>query len=189
MPRRAIALVLLGAAALAGAASGRPATTGGAALLGRYEPVVELYRADWKPTAVEPFLAAADLERLASGRWQVVRHSPPASALAGGSSNLRLDTRGCTPAVDLDSCYVRTAPLCGNSIGQDKRFLAKYMPRLDDFLHYRIIDVSSIKVLVAEWYAGQYAMPKKAETHRALTDIEESIDELRFYRNTVFIKR
>jgi hypothetical protein len=109
MLRRAIGLVLLGAAALAGAASGRPATTGSAALLGRYEPVVELYRADWKPTAVEPFLVAADLERLAAGRWQVVRHSPPASALAGGSSSLRLDTRGCTPAVDLDSCYVRTA--------------------------------------------------------------------------------
>jgi hypothetical protein len=109
MRRRAIGLVVLGAAAVAGAASGRPATTGSTALLGRYEPVVELYRADWKPAAVDPFLAAADLERLAAGRWQVVRRSPPASALAGGSSSLRLDTRGCTPAVDLDSCYVRTA--------------------------------------------------------------------------------
>jgi hypothetical protein len=110
MLRRATGLVLLGAAALAGAASGRPASTSNTALLGRYEPVVELYRADWKPSAVEPFLAAADLERLAAGRWQVVRRSPPTSALAGGSSSLRLDTRGCSPAVDLDSCYVRTSP-------------------------------------------------------------------------------
>jgi oligoribonuclease len=85
-------------------------------------------------------------------------------------------------------CYARTAPLCGNNVGHDKRFIARYMPALYAYLHYRIIDVSSIKVLVAEWYAGQYALPKKAETHRALTDIEESIDELRFYRNTVFVR-
>ncbi|MDP9361684.1 MAG: oligoribonuclease, partial [Acidobacteriota bacterium] len=68
-------------------------------------------------------------------------------------------------------CYVRTAPLCGNSIGQDKRFLARYMPRLDDFLHYRIVDVSSIKVLVSEWYGDKYVPPKKQEQHRALSDI------------------
>jgi hypothetical protein len=109
MLRRAIGLALLGVAALAGVAGGGSATAGTTPLLVRYEPVVELYRADWKPSAVEPFLAAADLERLTAGRWQVVRHSPPASALAGGTSRLRLDTRGCTPAVDLDSCYARRA--------------------------------------------------------------------------------
>jgi oligoribonuclease len=86
-------------------------------------------------------------------------------------------------------CYVRTAPLCGNSIGQDKRFLAKYMPRLDDFLHYRIIDVSSIKLLVSEWYKEKYQAPKKLDAHRALSDIEESIAELDFYRKTVFVRR
>ena len=109
MLKRAIGVVVLGVAVLASAAAGRPATVDNTALLQRYEPVLEMYRADWKPSAVEPFLAAADLERLTAGRWQVVRHSPPASALAGGSSRLRLDTRGCTPAVDLDPCYVRKA--------------------------------------------------------------------------------
>lgn len=85
-------------------------------------------------------------------------------------------------------CYARTAPLCGNSIGQDKRFLAKYMPELHDFLHYKVVDVSSIKVLIKEWYGGKYESPKKQEKHRALDDIEESIAELAYYRETVFVK-
>ena len=83
-------------------------------------------------------------------------------------------------------CYARTAPLCGNSIGQDKRFLAKYMPDLHEFLHYKVVDVSSIKVLVTEWYGGRYKSPEKKELHRALDDIEESIAELQYYRKTVF---
>lgn len=85
-------------------------------------------------------------------------------------------------------CYKQTAPLCGNSIGQDKRFLARYMPRLHDFLHYKVVDVSSIKVLASEWYAGKYASPPKKELHRALDDIEESIAELAYYRDHVFVK-
>jgi oligoribonuclease len=85
-------------------------------------------------------------------------------------------------------CYARTAPLCGNSIGQDKRFLVKYMPTLHDFLHYKIVDVSSIKVLVSEWYEGKIAPPEKQELHRALADIEESIEELKFYRKKVFVR-
>ena len=85
-------------------------------------------------------------------------------------------------------CYVGTAPLCGNSIGQDKRFLARYMPRLDAFLHYRIVDVSSIKLLASEWYGGRYKPPPKQEVHRALSDIEESIAELDYYRKTVFVR-
>lgn len=85
-------------------------------------------------------------------------------------------------------CHAGTAPLCGNSIGQDKRFLAKYMPELHDYLHYKVVDVSSIKVLVQEWYAGKYESPKKKELHRALDDIEESIAELAWYRRHVFVK-
>jgi len=85
-------------------------------------------------------------------------------------------------------CYVKTAPLCGNSIGQDKRFLARYMPELHEFLHYKVIDVSSIKLLVAEWYGGKYESPKKKELHRALDDIEESIAELAYYREHVLVK-
>lgn len=86
-------------------------------------------------------------------------------------------------------CYKRTAPLCGNSIGQDKRFLAKYMPALHEYLHYKVVDVSSIKVLVSEWYGGRYQSPAKQELHRALADIEESIDELRYYREHVFVRK
>jgi oligoribonuclease len=85
-------------------------------------------------------------------------------------------------------CYAHTAPLCGNSIGQDKRFLAKYMPELHDYLHYKVVDVSSIKVLIKEWYGGKYESPKKQELHRALADIEESIAELDYYRKNVFVK-
>jgi oligoribonuclease len=85
-------------------------------------------------------------------------------------------------------CYARTAPLCGNSIGQDKRFLAKYMPALHDFLHYKVVDVSSIKVLVTEWYGRKYQSPPKQELHRALADIEESIAELAWYRENVFVE-
>jgi oligoribonuclease len=76
-----------------------------------------------------------------------------------------------------------TAPLCGNSIGTDRRFLAKYMRELDDYLHYRSIDVSSLKELCRRWYPDVYRKrPGKAEQHRALDDIRESIEELRFYR-------
>jgi oligoribonuclease len=84
-------------------------------------------------------------------------------------------------------CYAQTAPLCGNSIGQDKRFLSRYMPLLNDFLHYRVVDVSTIKVLVKEWYGGAIEPPEKSEEHRALSDIEASIEELKFYRERVFV--
>jgi oligoribonuclease len=79
-------------------------------------------------------------------------------------------------------CYAKTAPLCGNSIWQDKQFLARYMPELYGFVHYRIVDVSSLKLLVRHWYPNAQA-PAKASTHRALDDIEESIAELRYYQS------
>ena len=85
-------------------------------------------------------------------------------------------------------CYVRTAPLCGNSIGQDRRFLVKYMPDLHKFFHYQSIDVSSVKQLVNRWYGRKYKAPAKTETHLALPDIRESITELAFYRKNVFVK-
>jgi len=84
-------------------------------------------------------------------------------------------------------CYKRKSPLCGNSIGQDRSFLSRYMPELNEYLNYRIIDVSSIKLLAANWYAGKYKPPKKPELHRAVSDIEDSIAELAYYRKHVFV--
>ncbi len=81
----------------------------------------------------------------------------------------------------------RKAPLAGNSVGTDKTFLDRDMPDLMNHLHYRIIDVSSIKELARRWYPRAYfASPKKAGGHRALADILESIDELRYYRTVLF---
>jgi oligoribonuclease len=82
----------------------------------------------------------------------------------------------------------RTAPLCGNSIGTDRGFLARDMPELEAHLHYRIIDVSSIKELSRRWYPRAYfSAPSKSGGHRALADIRESIAELRYYREAVFV--
>jgi len=82
----------------------------------------------------------------------------------------------------------RTAPLCGNSIATDRAFIARDMPELDAFLHYRMVDVSSIKELARRWYPRVYfAQPVKGLAHRALADIRESIRELRYYRQTVFV--
>jgi len=82
----------------------------------------------------------------------------------------------------------RSAPLAGNSIGTDRMFLNRQMPSLDSFLHYRNIDVSSIKELTRRWYPRVYfQMPKKTGNHRALADIKESIRELRYYRQTVLV--
>ncbi|MHA0288224.1 oligoribonuclease [Mycobacterium sp. C3-094] len=82
----------------------------------------------------------------------------------------------------------KTAPLCGNSIATDRGFLARDMPKLDDYLHYRMIDVSSIKELCRRWYPRIYfGQPEKGLTHRALADIHESIRELKYYRQTAFV--
>jgi len=82
----------------------------------------------------------------------------------------------------------RKAPLCGNSIATDRGFLARDMPALDAFLHYRMVDVSSVKELARRWYPrAYYHSPKKAGGHRALADILESVQELRYYRATVFV--
>ena len=83
-------------------------------------------------------------------------------------------------------CTARSSPLCGNSIHQDRRFLARYMPRFDAYLHYRNIDVSTVKELVRRWYPNGPSAPEKKHAHLALDDIRESIDELRFYRAHVF---
>jgi oligoribonuclease len=84
----------------------------------------------------------------------------------------------------------RQAPLAGNSIGTDRMFINRYMPTLDSFLHYRNIDVSSIKELTRRWFPKVYfQLPKKDGGHRALADILESIKELKYYRKTVFVEQ
>jgi len=82
-------------------------------------------------------------------------------------------------------CGKNKSPLCGNSVWQDRLFLLKHMPRLENFLHYRIIDVSSIKILVRNWYPS---LPffEKSNAHLAMSDIKASIEELKFYRQNVF---
>jgi oligoribonuclease len=79
----------------------------------------------------------------------------------------------------------RSVPLCGNSIGTDRRFLAAYLPDIEDYLHYRSVDVSTLKELAKRWNPPILkAAPRKAEGHRALDDIRESVNELRYYRET-----
>jgi oligoribonuclease len=79
-------------------------------------------------------------------------------------------------------------PLCGNSIATDRAFLSRDMPELDEYLHYRMIDVSSIKELAKRWYPRVYqSQPVKGLAHRALADIRESVQELQYYRRTLFV--
>ena len=80
------------------------------------------------------------------------------------------------------------APLCGNSIATDRGFITRDMPELDSYLHYRMVDVSSVKELARRWYPrAYYASPSKRGGHRALTDIRESVEELRYYREAIFV--
>jgi oligoribonuclease len=82
----------------------------------------------------------------------------------------------------------KSSPLCGNSIATDRGFLARDMPDLDEYLHYRMIDVSSIKELAKRWYPRVYqSQPAKGLAHRALADIRESVQELAYYRRTLFV--
>ena len=82
----------------------------------------------------------------------------------------------------------RTVPLCGNSIGMDRRFLAAYLPDIENHLHYRSVDVSSVKELVPRWYPDVLnGLRQKQGSHRALDDIRESVAELRFYRERLFV--
>jgi oligoribonuclease len=152
---------------------------------------------------VEVAVLATDaaLEPLDAG-LDVVVHQPP-EALAEMDDFVRaMHTRsGLLPAIESSTttladagaqalAYVRShvpepgvAPLCGNSIGVDRRFLDHQLPELDRYLHYRSIDVSSFKEVCRRWYPGVYKRrPQKTETHRALSDIHESISELRYYR-------
>lgn len=116
-------------------------------------------------------------------------------AKSGLTEQVRQSTVTVTEAEDRVLDYItshvpdtRSAPLCGNSIATDRAFIARDMPRLDEYLHYRMIDVSSIKELCRRWYPRVYfGQPEKGLAHRALADIRESIRELRYYRETIFV--
>lgn len=133
----------------------------------------------------------ADDEALA-GMPDVVRDM---HAKSGLTEEVRRSVVTLAEAEDLVLEYVttwvpdpRTAPLCGNSIATDRGFLARDMKRLDAHLHYRMIDVSSIKELCRRWYPRVYfGQPTKGLAHRALADIKESVRELEYYRRTVFV--
>ena len=106
------------------------------------------------------------------------------------SSTITLEEAGAATLefIKLHVPEARTVPLCGNSIGTDRRFLAKYLPEIENYLHYRSVDVSSIKELVRRWYPRVYfASPTKTGNHRALGDILDSIKELKYYREAVFV--
>jgi oligoribonuclease len=116
-------------------------------------------------------------------------------AKSGLTDEVRASTVTMEEAQEQVLAYIRehipapgTAPLCGNSIATDRGFLARDMPELDEYLHYRMIDVSSIKELCRRWYPRIYfGQPEKGLAHRALADIKESIRELQYYRRTAFV--
>ena len=113
-----------------------------------------------------------------SGLMDEVAHS--ATSLATAETAVLAYVKRYIPAAGV-------APLCGNSLGMDRRFIARHMPALDSHLHYRSVDVSSIKELCRRWYPDIYRRrPGKGEQHRALDDVRESIAELHFYRDELF---
>jgi oligoribonuclease len=133
-------------------------------------------------------------ESVLGGMVEIVREMHDKSGLTDA---VRQSHVTVPEAEDMIMEYVRTfvtepktAPLCGNSIATDRGFLARDMPRFDEYLHYRMIDVSSIKELCRRWYPRTYfGQPAKGLAHRALADIRESIRELEYYRRTIFVPR
>jgi oligoribonuclease len=127
-----------------------------------------------------------------AGMEEVVREMHATSGLLDALADATLTVEEAeTQLLDYIKRWVpdrRKSPLCGNSIATDRSFIARYMPRLDDHLHYRMIDVSSIKELARRWYPKAYFnAPVKTGGHRALADIIDSITELRYYRAAVFV--
>lgn len=98
----------------------------------------------------------------------------------------RAEAEERTLAFLTEHCIPGASPLCGSSVHHDRAFLRREMRRLHDFAHYRNVDVSTIKELVRRWYPGLSHPPKKAETHRALLDIQETVAELSYYRSRFF---
>jgi oligoribonuclease len=136
-------------------------------------------------------LLATDPAKL-DGMVDIVREMHTASglldALASATTTLEEAEQQVLDYVQRFVPERRKAPLCGNSIATDRTFITRYMPRLDEHLHYRMVDVSSIKELARRWFPRAYFnAPAKSGGHRALADIIDSITELRYYRAAVFV--
>jgi oligoribonuclease len=156
-------------------------------------------------TIVEIALLVTDSElEIVDEGIDLVVHQPPEAMAEMDDFVRKMHTKsGLLPAIEASTLSLEEAgaqvmeylkahvengasPLCGNSIGVDRRFLDRYLPEVDHYLHYRSIDVSSLKELCRRWYPDVYkGRPGKKETHRALDDIRESLEELRYYRTNM----
>ncbi len=138
-------------------------------------PDLVIHQPETMLVAMDPFVVQM---HTSSGLLTAIRESTITLEQAGAQTLEFIKTHVPEP---------RTIPLCGNSIGTDRRFLAKYLPEIENYLHYRSVDVSTIKELVKRWYPGlEITRPTKAGAHRALDDVQESIRELKFYRENIF---
>lgn len=202
-------------ASSAGESSGAGAGASRAAVVPRY-PAPVLAWMDLEMTGLDPDLHSIveiavlitddDLELVAAGPDLVIHQ--PAGVLDRMDDTVRAMHAGSGLLDEIESSTVtlaeagaavlaflrehidepRTVPLCGNSIGTDRRFLARHLPEIENFLHYRSIDVSTVKELARRWQPAVYeGAPAKARGHRALDDLWESVEELRWYRRAGFI--
>ncbi|MFZ5469854.1 MAG: oligoribonuclease [Myxococcota bacterium] len=141
------------------------------------KPLAELHRVIWQPeellSRMEPFVREMHTK---NGLLEKVRASTTSLATAEREV-LELLTQ---------HCKLREGILAGNSIHSDRKFIERYMPVLDGYLHYRMLDVSSLKVLTRAWYPGGPRYSKDDKEHTAIADLKESLSELAFYRRTFF---
>ncbi len=137
-----------------------------------------------------PELAVHQAESVLAGMddWNQRHHGSSGLVDRVRASTVRdADAEAAVLAFVRAHCAERTAPLAGNSVWQDRRFLARYWPQFEAYLHHRLIDVSTVKELARRWCPGvAESAPRKREAHRALLDIEDSLDELRHYRSELF---
>jgi oligoribonuclease len=183
--------------------------------IGRQYPAAVLVWMDLEMTGLDParhviveiatLVTDDELEVVAEGPDLVVHQPPEALAEMDEVVRTRHGSSGLLTAIEASTITLeeagrqtlefikahvpeaRAVPLCGNSIGTDRRFLAAQLPEIEEYLHYRSVDVSTLKELVRRWYPGALeAVPRKATAHRALDDIRESLTELRWYREHVF---
>lgn len=137
-----------------------------------------------------PAVAIHQTEEILSGmdEWNTAQHTKSGLVKRVLESNYNTaDAENMTLEFLASLVPAGESPMCGSSICQDRRFLHRLMPRLEQYFHYRNLDVSSVKEIVRYWYPKQAGFKKRASQHLAVEDIRDSIDELRFYRKNFFI--